>query len=170
MSGQRQPTDLVLARGRKHMTRAEEEERREREVRVPPSVKAKPPKWLPKDLHKPFREIGKGLIEVNLYTDLDADTLGRYLVARHEWLVATQEVERAMARPVRDADELDRWGRIQERYFKQARACACDLGLTISSRCRLVLPPTETRGQDGEGEDEFSALLARRQARMAEGL
>ena len=162
MSGQRQPTDLVVARGRKHLTHAEEDARRDREVRVPPPARAKPPRWLPKDLHKDFRSIGKQLIEVGLYADLDADTLGRYLVARHEWLIATGEVERALRvtpeQPERDADVIDRWGRIQERYFKQARACALDMGLTVSRAAR------------DDGEDEFSAILARRQARMAEGL
>lgn len=113
MSGARQPTDLVVARGRKHLTHAEEDARRDREVRVPPPARAKPPRWLPKDLHKDFRSIGKQLIEVGLYADLDADTLGRYLVARHEWLIATGEVERALRvtpeQPERDADAIDRW-------------------------------------------------------------
>lgn len=175
MAGARQPTDLVVARGRKHLTYAEEDARRDREVRVPPPARAKPPRWLPKDLHKDFRSIGKQLIEVGLYADLDADTLGRYLVARHEWLIATGEVERALRvtpeQPERDADAIDRWSRIQERYFKQARACALDMGLTVSSRCRLVLPSVAvTAAARDDGEDEFSALLARRQARMAEGL
>lgn len=73
--------------------------------------------------------------------------------------------------PERDADAIDRWGRIQERYFKQARACALDMGLTVSSRCRLVLPSVAvTAAARDDGEDEFSAILARRQARMADGL
>ena len=36
--------------------------------------------------------------------------------------------------------QYDAWSKVQERYFKQCRACANDLGLTISSRCRLVVP------------------------------
>ena len=41
--------------------------------------------------------------------------------------------------PVEAADE---WSRVQDRYFKQARACASDLGLTVTSRCRLTVPDT----------------------------
>ena len=37
-------------------------------------------------------------------------------------------------------DQLE--GKIQERYFKQARNCANDMGLTVTSRCRLVVPDT----------------------------
>ena len=47
---------------------------------MPAPQRAKPPKWLPKELHREFRVIGKQLIDVGLYTDLDADNLGRYLV------------------------------------------------------------------------------------------
>ena len=84
MAGARQPTDLVVRNGRKHMTRAEEDARRDREVVVPAPQKAKPTKWLPKPLHREFRALGRQLIDVGLYTDLDAYNLGGYLIANHE--------------------------------------------------------------------------------------
>ena len=31
---------------------------------------------------------------------------------------------------------------LQDKSFKQCRACANDLGLTITSRCKLILPKT----------------------------
>lgn len=151
MAGKRQPTDVVLANGRKHLSRAEEAERRAGEVKISPAKTAKPPKWLPETLKKDFRAIGKRLIASGLYTDLDADTLGRYLVAQHQWLIATAEVEKALSqkdpetgqiRKKRDLAAADSWGKIQERYFKQARNCANDMGLTVTSRCRLVVPDT----------------------------
>lgn len=81
MAGKRQPTDVVIANGRKHLSKVEEAERRAGEVKVSPAKTAKPPKWLPETLKKDFRAIGKRLIAAGLYTELDADTLGRYLVA-----------------------------------------------------------------------------------------
>ena len=151
MAGKRQPTDVVLANGRKHLSRAEEAERRAGEVKISPAKTAKPPKWLPETLKKDFRAIGKRLIASGLYTELDADTLGRYLVAQHQWLIATAEVDKALSqkdpetgqiRKKRDLAAADSWGKIQERYFKQARNCANDMGLTVTSRCRLVVPDT----------------------------
>lgn len=59
MPGSRQPTDLVKANGRKHLSQAEEDERRDREVHVPPPDKAQPPKWLLKKFHQEFTEIGE---------------------------------------------------------------------------------------------------------------
>lgn len=90
MPGLRQPTDVIKANGRKHLSRAEEAERRRREPKVNKAKTAKPPKWLPEQLKKDFRTLGKRLIAAGIYTDLDADTLGRYLVAQHQWLIATQ--------------------------------------------------------------------------------
>lgn len=140
MAGKRQPTDVVIANGRKHLSRAEEAERRAGEVKVFPAKTAKPPKWLLEELKPDFRRLGKRLIAAGLYTELDADTLGRYLVAQHQWELATDEVEKALAEI--DPEEAEDWSRIQDRYFKQARACANDMGLTVTSRCRLVVPDT----------------------------
>lgn len=147
MPGKRQPTDVVVANGRKHLSRAEEAERRAGEVRVEPPKTAKAPKWLPEGLRKDFRALGKRLIAAGLYTDLDADTLGRYLLAHHQWLIATQETEAALRK--RDSEAAEDWSRIQDRYFKQARGCANDMGLTVTSRCRLVVPTApEQRPED----------------------
>lgn len=140
MAGKRQPTDVVIANGRKHLSKAEEAERRAGEVKVSPAKTAKPPKWLLEELKPDFRRLGKRLIAAGLYTELDADTLGRYLVAQHQWELATHEVEKALEEI--DPEEAEDWSRIQDRYFKQARACANDMGLTMTSRCRLVVPDT----------------------------
>lgn len=155
MPGPRQPTDLLKATGRKHLSRAEEAERRSREARVSPARTAKPPKWFPEELKKDFRILGKRLISAGLYTDLDADTLGRYLVAQHQWTIATDEAEKALAQ--RDQEQAEAWGRVQERYFRQARNCANDMGLTVTSRCRLVVP--ENARQKAEDDNPFLQLI-----------
>lgn len=140
MAGKRQPTDVVIANGRKHLSKSEEAERRAGEVKVSPAKTAKPPKWLPEGLRKDFRAVGKRLIAAGIYTDLDADTLARYLIAQSEYLMATSHVHKAYQE--RDPEEVEDWSRIQDRHFKQARNCANDLGLTMTSRCRLVVPDT----------------------------
>lgn len=118
---------------------------------------ARPPKWLPEPLKKDFRALGKRLIAAGIYTDLDGDALGRYLVAQHQWLIATQQTELALGSRPPDLEQADAWGRVQDRYFKQARNCANDLGLTITSRCRLVVP--EGAKQKGEDDNPFLQLI-----------
>lgn len=165
MPGPRQPTDVIVANGRKHLSKAEEAERRKGEVNVNKPKTAKPPKWLPEQLAKEFRALGKRLISAGLYTDLDADTLGRYLVAQHQWVIATQEAEAALAAKPPDQEQADAWGRLQDRYFKQARNCANDMGLTVTSRCRLVVP--ESARQPGEEDNPFMRLIQGGDARRA---
>ena len=154
MPGPRQPTDVVKAKGRKHMTKAEEAQRRAGEVQVERPKTVKVPKWVPEDLKKEFRALCRKLLAAGLYTDLDADTLGRYLVAQHQYILAAQEAEQALTR--RDQEGADDWGKIQERYFKQARNCANDMGLTVTSRCRLVVPDAP---QKGEEDNPFLQLI-----------
>lgn len=157
MPGPRQPTDVIVANGRKHLSKAEEAERRRREPTVDKAKTARPPKWLPEALKKDFRALGKRLIAAGLYTDLDGDTLGRYLVAQHQWLIATRETEAALGASPPDQEGADAWGRLQDRYFKQARNCGNDMGLTITSRCRLVVP--EPAKQSGEKDNPFMRLI-----------
>lgn len=157
MAGTRQPTDVVIANGRKHLSKAEEAERRSREVSVAPAKTAKPPKWLPEQLKKDFRSIGKQLIKAGIYSDLDADTLGRYLVAHQQWLAATAQTQKYLN--ALDAENAEVWGRMQERYFKQARNCANDMGLTVTARCRLVVPNAGTGGQASEEVNPFLQLI-----------
>ena len=66
--------------GRKHLSRAEEAQRRAGEVNLSTAKTARPPSWLPeepKELKKSFRALGRQLIEAKLFTELDRDTLGR---------------------------------------------------------------------------------------------
>lgn len=150
-------TDALKERGRKHLSKAEEAERRAGEVNVPKAKTAKPPKWLPAELTKDFRAIGRKLIAAGIYTDLDADSLGRYLVAHQHYVAATNQLNEAFAAEEPDLEIIDAWSKIQERHFKQARNCANDLGLTVTSRCRLVVP--EANKQAGEETNPFLQLI-----------
>ena len=145
---------MVKAKGRKHLSKAEEAQRRAGEVQVERPKTVKVPKWVPEDLKKEFRALGRKLLAAGLYTDLDADTLGRYLVAQRQYILATQETERALDQ--RNQEMADSWGKIQERYFKLARNCANDMGLTVTSRCRLVVPDAP---QKGEEDNPFLQLI-----------
>ena len=69
---------------------------------------------------------------------LEADTIATYCVAQSEWRAAASHLNAALRQGDRSA--ADSWSKLQIRLFDQARACANDLGLTITSRCRLVLP------------------------------
>ena len=84
MAGQRQPTDLVVMNGRKHLTKAEIEARKNAEV-VAPNDKVKPPSYLTPEQKKKFRKIAKELLEIKLIANVDCDALARLLIAQEEY-------------------------------------------------------------------------------------
>lgn len=161
MPGPRLPTDVVKRRGKKHMSQAEEAERRAGELNVPAPEKATPPDWLDKEYRAEFRRLGRQLIPLGLYTDLDTDVLAQFLVCRARWIEADKMAAAWIA--AQNAGLASKWATVQGTYFKQCRQCAQALGLDVSSRCKLVIPT-----QDDEGEDEFTAYLSRRRE-AAEG-
>ena len=169
MPGPRQPVELLKAKGNKHLTRGEEDARRDQEVYVAPPEAAVPPRWLPKKLHKEFREIGEILLAAGLYSELDRDVLGQYFLARERWLRADKLASQA----IRDKDETlaQKWASTQNTYFRQARQCAESMGLSVTARCRIVVPQAlQNAGRAGpeDGADEFTRKLRARQAAALE--
>lgn len=165
MAGPRQPIDLVLTKGKKHLTKAEIAERREQEV-APCTDNIEAPAFLTAKQKKHFDKLAGQLKNIKIMGETDVDCLARYVVAETFYEEAVKEQRKlAKDRPTdRDAedyfDRLEQWGvlndiadRRQERYFKQASALARDLGLTISSRCRLVVPKT---GDDEKPVNKFN--------------
>lgn len=137
----RQPVDLIVAKGKKHLTKAEIETRKAQEIKVDfKDVKA--PDYLPESLHKEFDEIAGKLLAIGVMTELDEDALARYLLSKQTYLQYTSLLTKALkSNRIGDADKLTT---MQDKAFKQCRASASDLGLTIASRCRLVLPEGNT--------------------------
>ena len=148
-------TDALKERGKKHLSKPEEAERRAGEVQVKQPKTAKPPIWLPDSLKKDFRALGKQLIDIGLYTKLDADTLGRYLVAQRQYTAAFHKVQDFLDQA--DVEGAAAWSNLQDKYFKQCRSCANDMGLTITSRCRLVI--TSPSEKDDEDSNPFMTLI-----------
>lgn len=145
MAGPRQRLEVLEGKGRKHLTKAEKARRAAGEARpeVPRQIRA--PGYLPDGDREAFVALGKKLRDCGLFTVLDGDALARYLLARRSWLEATMdvlEVQRGDEDGQRrvDLERLEAVSRIQDRFFKQCQRAAGDLGLTVTSRCRLVLP------------------------------
>lgn len=143
MAGQRQPIELLQAKGSKHLTKAEIQERQAREIK-PITDEIVAPAYLTKKQSEEFYAISAKLEKLKIMGETDVDALARYIVANDLYIQSVKQLRR---KEVRDDPFLyDQWSKIQERYFKQTRSSANDLGLTISSRCRLVIP--ETKSED----------------------
>lgn len=135
MAGQRQPIDLLLVKGNKNLTKAEIEERKATEVKAP-VTKIEPPSYLPEELKREFTRIAQDLISIDIMSNLDCEALARFIVSEHQYQKVTQQLLKLKSFGKRYMDLLS----IQDKLFKMCRSAASDLGLTISSRCKLVVP------------------------------
>lgn len=149
MARPRQPVDLLMYKGKKNLTKKEIDERKATEVKAS-TDKVKPPTYLPKDLKREFKKIADELLNIGIMTNLDVDALARFLVAKKLYLEITQQL---LENP-KLLLEKDLVG-TQDKLFKQSRAAASDLGLTISSRCKLVVPKQEEKKKETKAEKRF---------------
>lgn len=137
MAGQRLPLEVVQARGSKHLTKAEIQERQEREIK-PISDNIIAPDYLIKKQKDEFYRIADQLKKLKILGETDADALARFIIAKDFYIHAVKQLRKTEVK--NKAYEFKTWSDIQEKYFKQCRASANDLGLSISSRCKLVVP------------------------------
>ena len=151
MAGPRQPIQLVVAKGKKNLTKKEIAERLATEV-APCTEDLSPPKYLKVTEKKRFIKIAEQLDKIGILGETDTETLARYVIAQCQYEKVTRELRRVLdASPDSESptylEELDSWidrqdrlAKLQNRYFTQAQTAASALGLTISSRCKLIAP------------------------------
>ena len=138
MGRNRQPVALIEAKGKKHLSKKEKEEREKTEVKVD-LKNVKIPSYLPKKLKKEFEEIAAKLLEIGIMTELDEDCLARYLLARKQYLLYTKLLNKAVREG--DISKMEKLTSMRDKEAKQCRSCGNDLGLTVTSRCKLIMPP-----------------------------
>lgn len=171
MAGQRQPLEVLQGKGRKHLTKAEIENRKKTEVKAK-SDNVKPPTYLGAKQKKRFTEIANELLDLDVMANIDCDALARLIIVEDEFIAINKalkktplmincrielsvkdeygepvfkEVEEKVVNP-----EYNQLQIMRGRVFKECRQGAADFGLTVSSRCRLVVarssePPKENK-------------------------
>ena len=140
MAGARQPTNVVIANGKKHFTKQEIADRLNSEIK-PLTENIEAPGYLSKTQKKEFNEISAQLQELGIMSETDVDALARYIISRGLYVKTSKQLRRKEI--LEDPDKLDKYVKNQDRFFKQCRNSAMDLGLTITSRCRLCVPPPQ---------------------------
>ena len=102
-----------------------------------------------KKQEKQFIHIANILLDVGIMTELDEENLAQYLIANTNYILYTKKVNK-LNKELEKENDTDKEYRImtllepllkqQDKALSQSRACASDMGLTISSRCKLVAP------------------------------
>ena len=153
MAGQRQSIELLLAKGKKNFSKAEIEERKAKEVKAN-ADNIKPPAYLSEELIPNFEYIANQLIEIGIMTNLDCEVLARYVILENQF---QQISTKLMSLDVNDEDYY-KFCTLQDKIFKQVRQVGNDLGLSISSRCKLVVPTKEKEEKEPSIEDKLFGL------------
>ncbi|AUN11449.1 phage terminase small subunit P27 family [Clostridium botulinum] len=150
MARPRQPTDLVMLKGKKHLSKKEIEERKNSEVQAP-TDKVEPPSYLPNNLKKEFNRIAQELMNIEIISNLDCEALARFIVSEYNY----QKVTKKLLKTGIDNEKYIDLLLMQEKLFKMCRQSASDLGLTISSRCKLVVP----KSKEEKPKNKFSKFM-----------
>ncbi|MFR8529103.1 MAG: hypothetical protein ACLVDP_19205 [Flavonifractor plautii] len=169
MPGPRQSLEVLEGKGRKHLSRSERAQRAAGEVRPAPPKQLRAPEYLTAELKEQFRALARQLKELGsaqrpgLRHPGPLPVSPAELSGRHPGGDRPPAgAERADGSRVIDTEALDVATRIQDRFFKQCRGCANDMGLTVTSRCRLVLPESARPPE----ENAFERLMREKRERM----
>lgn len=167
----KQPLQVIQGKGRSnHLTQEEIKKRQKHEEKVRGfSDKVVPPSYLTAAQKKEFIQIAEELIRIDIFSNLDIDSLARYLDSKYQYLQLvkdmrkikpTEVVELPTGKKVTLANEdYPKLARVKNTLFTECRSAASDLGLTITSRLKLVIPtPTPAEGKS-EAEKRFGGRL-----------
>lgn len=168
MAGQRQPTKLVMAKGRKHFTKQEIIDRFAKEVNAEKYKNVIAPDNLDKKEQARFYDLAYKLLDIGIMTELDENVLGQFVTAETEYLYYTK-----LIRTLLKEKSVSKWSAVQcvddedlqqllikilrrqkgdvlskliadrDKIQKTMQSCARDLGLTISSRCKIEVPKAD---------------------------
>ena len=137
MAGQRQPIELVVSKGKKHLTKAEIKERMETEVKpVTDGIEAT--EYLNKRQREEFDKIAEQLQKLGIMGETDVDALAMFIISKGLYIKLTKQLCRNDI--LSDTVTTEQYMKNQDKAYRQCRQCAVDLGLTITSRCKLVIP------------------------------
>lgn len=163
MGRPKEPINLIMTKGQKHLTKAEIRERLASEIH-PCTDEIRPPSYLTAKQKKRFQELAEQLQKLDIMGETDIETLAHYITAEELYQQAVKDIRSAqkckpksgnMEEMAEWATMMDRLDRRQDRYFKQAHMAASSLGLTISSRCKIVIP----KAPEAPKENKFSKFL-----------
>lgn len=140
MAGARQPLELIEFKGKKHLTKAEKEMRKKTEVKASADGICAPD-YLTDEQKREFDRIAGELKAIGIMSNLDCGTLGMYLRMLDRY--------RALDEKLNDSELMDdifayeKTFKLWDRTISQCQSLAKSLGMTIDSRCKLVVPQKE---------------------------
>lgn len=166
-----QPLQVIQGKGRsKHLTKDDIKNRQKHEEKMRgPTENIAAPSYLTAAQKKEFAELAEKLVTLEIFSELDVDSLARYLDSKYQYLQlvkdmrkmkATETVEQPNGKKITVANEdYPKLARVKNTLFNECRLAAADLGLTITSRLKLVIPSPSTVEGKSEAQKRFGDRL-----------
>lgn len=137
MGRRKQPIALLEAKGRSHLTKAEIEERKAQEPDAPDDDLVAP-EYLSQKQREEFDRLVYELKRIGIIGNVDDEALAQYIVLKDQFISLTKQLNKRGL--INNIEEYDKICRAHIRCFNAVRAAANDLGLSISSRAKLIMP------------------------------
>jgi P27 family predicted phage terminase small subunit len=151
----KQPLSVIQGKGRSnHLTKKVVKEREEQEKAMRGYTdKIKAPSYLTKKQKEEFDSIVSELVRLGIFSNLDIDTLARYVDSKTQYLDLLKHIKKVKATEIVEMpdgkkkafanEDYPKLMRVKNTLFNECRAAASDLGLSITSRLKLVIPKTD---------------------------
>lgn len=169
--------DSMAGRNRKmlsviqgNLTKEQIKERQIHEERMRgPTENIEAPTYLTAAQKREFDDIASKLVALGIFSELDVDNLARYLDSKYQYIQIVKELKKIKPTEtiVNDDgrkttivnDDYPKLQRTKKNLFDECRSAAADLGLTITSRLKLVIPEPPEKEQKTEAEKRFGGRL-----------
>lgn len=162
----KKPISVLLADGKKNLTKAEIQERQEQEAQLQPATdNIKCPSWLDKEAKKEWKRIVSDLIELGIMTNIDTTSLALYCDAYSQYIKAAKSIQDdgltieytnagGSTNIVANPNIA-----IANKYAQQIKSFGSEFGLSPSARLKLVVPKTDDPKEKSEEERLFGDVV-----------
>lgn len=160
----KQPLRVIEGKGRSHhITKEEAKKRIEHEERMRGSTdNIVAPTYLTAKQKREFDEIAEKLVALGIFSDLDIDNLARYIDSKTQYVEIIKNIKKIKSVEVQKDEHgkeimsvnntYSKIQRVKNQLFNECRVAASDLGLSITSRLKLVIPEQK----DDKPKNKFS--------------
>lgn len=148
MVGRHGTPSHLMHLNKKNYTKEEMRERAEKEVDINDD-NIQPSQFLPEELHERFYFLVDEMKEWGILSNLDGDSLSRYILADHKYW----DIQKALEDLDYDDPSFTKLTNLEAKYFNQTSTLADKLGLNMVSRMKLEKKKDETPQEEKSDEE-----------------
>ena len=159
MGRNKMTAEAIRAVGRTHVTKKDMEERESTAPKVIADNICPPDFITDAEQVKEFNEIAAELVRLGIMGNLDCYTLGMFVCSKaryKEYEKTLQEImqkNQSANQRLKWLPKLKEFEALKDKNFRECLSCANAMGLTITSRCKLVAP------KEAPPENKFSKFV-----------